>query len=483
MSGKKDCPLCGTSLPIEATECSTCGEMFETTPPSTIAPEQPAEVECPSCMSLVPSGLGECPICGDKLPSSAPPVPTIEQADAIFEVAVQDATPAEAPSTPAAKECPECGTVSEIDAIECPVCGFKYEYEELSLPIQQAPAEPAPMAFTPPPAMPAKEEKKTKSGPKKKEAPPKAKSAPKEEAVVKPVAETAPKATLPQDIPQSTIRCPACGESVKSGSEQCQLCGVTISDYVIKCPGCGATVPAIDEVCPECFTTLREPDAPMGKTIQPPTVQAVMDIDVSGTIAGEIQDASEGRECLVCGALLEETSENCPVCRQPFGTTLPPEEEADQHWEGIGIEIPKDYYKCPNCEAVLSNTEPTDCEAAERKWFYRAIIALFSGIFISSASIWVRGVTLENEAQGLSPLPMDAVVNIAGWIFVVIGAIFWVFSWRAAESAKMCPSCGCEVAKNSTECPECGECFDLLEVQGLEGAEPNMEAGDNEEVA
>jgi hypothetical protein len=468
MSAKKDCPLCGTKLPIDAMECSTCGEMFDgnRSPPS-IASEHPAEIECPSCMSLVPAGAEDCPICGDKLPSAIPEAPAIETGNASPVAAEAPTATIVAPDVPATKECPECGTLSDALAIECPTCGFKYEYEGLTLPIRQAPPEPAPL---PAPEAPAKREKGKQKG-KQKPAPPKVEEPVKQKAPeIK-----APVTPPPAEMAEMTVRCPACGENVKSGSELCPLCGVTISDYVIKCPGCGASVPAIDEVCPECFTTLKESGTPSEQNISPAIVPVSIDIDVSGTPASEIMDAPEGRECLVCGALLEEIAENCPICKQPFGTTLPPEEIVDQHWEGVGIEIPKDYFKCPNCESVLTDTDPTDCEANERKWFYRAIIALFSGIFLSSASIWVRGVTVESQAQGLSPMPMDAIVNIGGWILVIIGAIFWIFSWKAAESAKLCPSCGCEVQKEAKDCPECGECFDLLEDQGLNGLEPKLE--------
>lgn len=458
MSAKKDCPLCGTKLPMDATECSTCGEIFEGKSAAK-APEQPAEAECPSCMSLVPAGTEECPVCGDKMPAPAPAETVPETSAIVPDIAPMPAAQTVTPSVPATKECPECGTICETEAIECPTCGFKYEYEGLTLPIRQAAPEPAPV---PPPAEPMnreKEKSKAKPAPKKKEEPAKEKE-PERKAPISP---------QPTVLPEPTIRCPACGENVAGGSELCPLCGATIGDYVIKCPGCGANVPAIDEVCPECFTTLKESGTTAEQHIPTTIGLGGIDIDVSGAPAGEISEAAEGRECLVCGALLEEAAENCPVCKQPFGTTLPPEEAVDQHWEGVGIEIPKDYFKCPNCDAVLTDTDPTDCEANERKWFYRAIIALFSGIFLSSASIWVRGVTVESKAQGLSPMPMDAVVNIGGWILVIAGAIFWIFSWKAAEGAKLCPSCGCEVEKDAKDCPECGECFDMLEEQGLNG--------------
>jgi len=472
MSAKKDCPLCGTKLPIDATECSTCGEMFAASAPGVAAPEQPAEVECPSCMSLVPDGSAECPICGDKMPSVAPSEPVKETLKAAPTPAPK-IVPAPAPAT---KECPECGTLSDTESIECPTCGFKYEYEGLSLPVRPPSPEPAPVRTPAAPVKVEKEKSKSKPAPKKKEESAKPVEPVKQtEPAKKAPAAPAPFVTQAAAVPEPTIRCPACGEDVKAGSELCPLCGATISDYVVKCPNCGASVPAVDEVCPECFTTIKESGATAEQNIPRAMGQGIIDLDVTGAPAGEISDVAEGRECLVCGALLEEAAQNCPVCRQPFGTTLPPEEVVDQHWEGIGIEIPKDYYKCPNCDAVLTDTDPTDCEANERKWFYRAIIALFSGIFLSSASIWVRGVTVESKAQGLSPMPMDAVVNIGGWILVIIGAIFWIISWKASESAKMCPSCGCEVEKDATDCPECGECFDLGEEQGIDGAKTNPE--------
>ncbi len=447
----KECPLCGFNLPDDATECSTCGERFEGAAP------QQAEVECPSCMSLVPAGVVECPICGEKIAAPAADTPR-QEAEFVPEPA-----PVQPVAAKATRECPECGSITEAEAIECAICGFKFEYEGLDMPVQQSKPvddltlEPDP--FEEPSAV--VEEPKG------------------EPEWVEPSKTTAPMAAeKPADV-EATVRCPACKEKIKAGDAACPLCGAIISDYTVICPACRAQVPAIDEVCPECFATLSEAQAEvseMGVEPLPEVAQPDPDYVKSATPSEAVLDTAEGRECLVCFAILAENENDCPVCRLPFGTQLPPEEEVEQLWEGIGIEIPKDYYKCPNCEALLTDTEPSDCEVAERKWFFRAIIFLFTGIFISSASIWVRGVTAEMKEQGLSPTPMDAVVNSIGWILVIIGFVFWFFSWRAAGKAKLCPSCGCDVKSDATTCPECGECLEILDEQGIDGAE--KEAGE-----
>jgi predicted amidophosphoribosyltransferase len=269
------------------------------------------------------------------------------------------------------------------------------------------------------------------------------------------------------------VTCPACKERIDGGVESCPLCGAIVSEYIVKCPGCGVDVPAVDEVCPECFTSLAEGAGQEAAETLAPSQDS---IQVSGDAVEAAAETEAGRMCLVCGALLDDGAGSCPICKLPFGTELPPEIEVEREWDGIGIEVPKDYYLCPNCEAVLSDTEPTDCEVAERKWFYRAIIFLFSGLFLTSASIWVRGVTVESKSLGYSPMPIDYLINIGGWALVAVGFIFWLFSWRAAGSAKLCPSCGCDVRKDAETCPECGECFEMLEAgaraqqaQGLNG--------------
>jgi RNA polymerase subunit RPABC4/transcription elongation factor Spt4 len=423
----KDCPLCGTSLPLDATECSTCGEIFETTSPSPVPPPAAAETECPSCMSLVPSGLAECPICGEKLPGA------VQES---LKVAGEPEIAASKGAPQNTKECPECGSLTEASAIECPICGFKFEYEGITLPIQEA--------ASPEPDTPISTE--FAEGPKRSD----------EE---KPGYDT-PASAEPNYEPRkaSTRICPSCKEEIDADSAACPLCGALAGDASLKCPGCGIDVPASEGVCPECFTTLQE--TAEAKTQPTAQVQPVEDLQISGAVVDAPADSTAGRECMVCGALLEDGGGACPVCRLPYGTTLPPEEIVDQQWEGIGIEIPKDYYKCPNCEAVLTDTDPTDSEVSERKWFYRAIIVLFSGIFMSSVSIWVRGITVEDKARGLSPMPLDALVNGTGWVLVVIGIIFWFISWRAAGSSKICPSCGCDVTLDAEKCPECGEVFE-----------------------
>ncbi|MEW5936675.1 MAG: zinc ribbon domain-containing protein, partial [Candidatus Thermoplasmatota archaeon] len=60
-----NCPECGTELPIDATQCSKCGVLFE---------EEAAAV-CPLCGAVVDISATKCPSCGATFETEAPEPP------------------------------------------------------------------------------------------------------------------------------------------------------------------------------------------------------------------------------------------------------------------------------------------------------------------------------------------------------------------------------------------------------------------------
>ncbi|MBI5000124.1 MAG: zinc ribbon domain-containing protein [Euryarchaeota archaeon] len=428
------CPTCGNEIGDDATSCPVCGEHLATAP----APVE--EVECPSCMSLVPPGES-CAVCGEKLTQAAPPVlataaeikSTKECPSCSVDVEMHAAecpvcgyvfegvAPQAAPAAPKAepKLCPSCGVEVETDMIECPICGYKLEYE--GLPPMEAPA-PQQKTATLGQASPAR-----KPAPEK-PTPASAAPAPKKKKAEKPAEKKPPvKAPLPVAEPVSEA------QPAVEGS---------------RCPACGKPITEEMEVCPSCFNRL--------KVIRLPAEA----IQISGEIPedAKIEAGPEDRVCLVCGALIEETEENCPICRIPYGTEIeePPEEEHE--WETVGITVKAERMMCPNCSSFVTDTEELDQEHTQQKWFFRAILAIFAGVFLTSASVWAHGVTTENLSRGMAPMPLDWVINVSGWVLVALGAIFWFKSWRdEREHALLCPSCGETVGKATVTCPECGK--------------------------
>ncbi|MCK4266928.1 MAG: hypothetical protein KAX31_06580, partial [Thermoplasmata archaeon] len=134
-------------------------------------------------------------------------------------------------------------------------------------------------------------------------------------------------------------------------------------------------------------------------------------------------------------------------------------------WEGMmEVEIPPTVYRCPSCGEKVVGLDATEREINEAKWFYRGILTMFAGIFFTSFSIWVRGVSAESESLGAHPPPTDVIVNLIGWLFVVTGFVFWYMSWKLHEERLECTSCGIEIDQNMPKCINCG-------IQLIEGEE------------
>jgi predicted amidophosphoribosyltransferase len=184
----------------------------------------------------------------------------------------------------------------------------------------------------------------------------------------------------------------------------------------------------------------------------------------------------QGKECLVCGAIFGPEDMLCPVCGIEYGIEIEEPKVPEPEWGHIEVEVPPTIRTCPNCGSNVTGLDATEREVKEGKWFYRGLITIFTGIFFTSFSIWARGISVENESLGLNPPPTDVILNIFGWILVLLGFMFWFMSWRLHGERTECPECGIETEPNMMNCINCGV---VLSEDAEEAAE---EPADEEEA-
>lgn len=478
------CPSCGAFVDQDATECMICETPMSivqqvsvktlepmpvediTEEPKTLAAEISEEIQepspvvqeeekvCPACGAFVEQDATHCMIC--ETPISAVPIPVALKAELPVEkvpekapepMKIQEKTPEPVPEIqPEEKVCPSCGAFAEPDATQCMICDSPLITEKPILDEDFSDLKSAPM--------PTNKDVEIQD---------------LEEAIFKEEvaeAETAIVETI--EIEENELICPSCSKAIPIDSNTCPECWTDLSLYV-KCPSCGLLSPTGERLCRECFAPLGEIESPeTAETIASDLEEAseLIDISISEVveISEELQEEmktlesqeEQGKECLVCGAIFGPDDMLCPICGIEYGIEIEEPTVPEPEWGHIEVEVPPTIRTCPNCGSNVTGLDATEREVNEGKWFYRGLITIFTGIFFTSFSIWARGISVENESLGLNPAPTDVILNLLGWILVLLGFMFWFMSWRLHGERTECPECGIETEPDMVNCINCG---------------------------
>ncbi len=469
------CPSCGAIVEQDATECLICETSFLPPEPAEAAAvaavpvpvperegkepprEEPPlpepEITCAGCGAVLDAGAEECFICGAKLgeepaavpaavpvilPKEEPVLPPEEappEEPAISEIEEPEIPPEElhmtAPPPQTETVCAGCGAVLDDGAEECFICGAKVGEEPTEIPD----AAPEPVMAR------------------------KAAPVPEPEEPVPDVPEPKAEEIIPGE---NEILCPSCSSIIPADSEKCPECWTDLALYA-KCPSCGKLTPAGEETCRECFATISTAEADKA-------IEEELGLDTGPTFAEEIEiteelkeemtfletEEEQGKECLVCGAIFGPDDQLCPICGIAYGVVIEEPEVPETPWEHLEVGLVPTVHTCPSCGENVTGLEATEREVKESNWFYRGLVAIFVGIFFTSFSIYARGVSVENDSLGMNPPPTDVVLNLLGWILVLIGFMFWFMSWRLHGQKQECPSCGIETDPGMAVCINCG---------------------------
>ena len=469
LDDEKSCPSCGAFLDAEATECIICETPIEEAVPEPepipveeSIPEAPAEeISCAGCGAVLDDGATECFICG-VIVGEEPTPELVDDIDAELSQTITAPASDEAgepiPEPEAAEEfaCDGCGAVLEDESSECFICG----------PVE----EPAPEEPVPEPEIAPIEEPIPEPVPEK----------PVEEPAISDemdsdlleIQEEIPEAEIVEEIilHEGEIICPSCSSVIPEKSDKCPECWTDFSLYV-RCPACTLLTPSGEDSCRECFApielTITEEELTEVGFISEDMEMSHLDVDIPDEIeiTEELKEEmthleieeEQGKECLVCGAIFGPEDEVCPVCLMEYGTEIEEPERIDyDSWDKMEVEIAPTVFICPNCGENVSGLEATDREINEGRWFYRGIITIFIGVFFTSFSIWARGISAENASLGLNPAPTDVLLNVIGWITVLMGFMFWFFSWKLHEELAECSECGIEINLDMANCINCG---------------------------
>jgi predicted amidophosphoribosyltransferase len=469
---ERACPSCGAFVENDAIECMICETPFEAVAaitsvpaekpldameeaPTPKMPEKTLESErvCPSCGAFMESDATECMICETPLGAVAPVIPVPESGEMPLKVAEEMPVPTEEEEMPekiptkAEIVCAGCGAVLDEGSEECFICGAKIGQdvlEEITPPhkvrIEDVSPEPIPIDHDLPPI---------------------------EDEVLKEVEAESP-ATTEEPVQEivlgeNEIMCPSCSSVIPMDSEKCPECWNDLSLYV-KCPACSLLTPIGDDNCRECFAPLGKAE-PAITTIEDDT--GILDLD-SLDITTEVEiteelkevmtalevEEEQGKECLVCGAIFGPDDQLCPICGIEYGIEIEEPKMPETAWDHLEVEIAPIIHTCPSCGENVTGLEATDREIDEGKWFYRGLVAIFTGIFFTSFSIYARGVSAESASLGFNPPPTDVLLNLVGWIMVIFG--FWLLSWKLHDDRTECPDCGIETEPNMAICINCG---------------------------
>jgi RNA polymerase subunit RPABC4/transcription elongation factor Spt4 len=482
---EKSCPSCGAFVESDATECMICETPFEAVAAIVPIPEEESVVDaeemsaskvqeipqesekvCPSCGAFVESDATECMICETPLSAVTPVISdSVEMSSKVAEKISVPTEEEEMPQELPAKTeivCAGCGAVLDDGAEECFICGAKIGQEALEetiapphkVRIEDVSPEPIPIDHDLPPIEDEIMKEEVKAEPP---------TATEEEA---------------QEIvlAENEIMCPSCSSVIPIDSQKCPECWTDLSLYV-KCPACSLLTPIGDDNCRECFAPLEkaEPVAPVEEDLGLDLDEIPAEVEITEELKVEMTaleaEEEQGKECLVCGAIFGPDDQLCPICGIEYGVEIEEPETPDAAWDLLDVEAPPIIHTCPSCGENVTGLEATDREIDEGKWFYRGLIAIFTGIFFTSFSIYARGVSAENSSLGLNPPPTDVLLNLLGWILVIMGTIFWLLSWKLHDEKTECPSCGIETEHDMTICINCGT--DLIEQE--EGEESTEE--------
>ena len=456
-------------MPANSELCNVCGETLEPVATADVADapeEEPEEVpveehiECASCGASLETGSTECFLCGEVI--VAEDVPELEPDVAEPELEAEEHV-----------ECSNCGASIEADAQDCFLCGAVFEDADAA---PEGPAEEiieeeiieeevveeweAPPEEEYPDELPAFEE-----------APPEELPDGVEDMVEDIIEEEVPK------LPEDEMYCPSCSSVINKENEKCTECWTDLSLYT-KCESCNGSLPVDAEICPNCFAAVKLEEV-FEEELLEDHVDTLMDLEIEEEeITQELEEEmaileeadENARECLVCGAHFgSEDEEHCPICGVQFGMIIEEPPELERMWEGIDVLVKPTAYICPNCGETVVGLESTPRELNEQKWFYRGIITIFIGIFFTSFSVWLRGITMESQATGSHPPPFDVVVSLVGWFLVIFGFLFWYMSYRISLEIIECPQCSIEVTGDMMNCINCSHT--LIEPEEPEEAE------------
>ena len=466
-----ECPSCGALVNAQDTECGICGTTLapvlsdegqeapvtgDTPPKDTSMPDEdiprlgdqiPSQRICATCGSAVSEVDTMCTVCGGmvepaagvEISAEAPGEEAVTVKEG--EPAPEDVTMKEGEPIPEVPEeeivCPSCGAFMEAGATVCMICDTPITGAEA--PLEE---EIEPMPSHGDIEMPLAEEA--------------LEEAPAPETVV---------TTEETVLGENEIICPSCSKVIPADSGSCPECWTDLSLYV-RCPSCSLLSPAGEKLCRECFAplgTVEEEPEPMpdiglevGPEISLPDEEVIISEELKEEMATiEIQE-EQGKECLVCGAIFGPEDTLCPICGIEFGMTVEEPAIPETIWDHMEIEIPPTIRTCPSCHTNITGLDATEREVSEGKWFYRGLVTIFTGIFFTSFSIWARGVSAENRALEMEVPPTDVVLNLLGWILVLLGAVFWFLSWRLHGQRSECPECGVETEQDMMQCINCG---------------------------
>ncbi|MDO9538158.1 MAG: zinc ribbon domain-containing protein, partial [Thermoplasmata archaeon] len=275
-----------------------------------------------------------------------------------------------------------------------------------------------------------------------------------------------PEATEEIILGEHEIICPSCSSVIPDDQEKCPECWTDLSLYV-RCPECSLLSPAGDNQCRECFAPFEVPETPepeseyiMDDDGGIPDIHIPDEVEITEELREEMTSLEvqeeQGKECLVCGAIFGPEDLVCPICGIEYGVEVEEPVMPETTWEAMEVEVHPTIHTCPNCSENITGLEATEREINEGKWFYRGLITIFTGIFFTSFSIWARGVSVEEQSLGLHPPPTDIVLNLLGWILVIMGAVFWFMSWRLHDERSECHHCGIETEPGMAICINCG---------------------------
>lgn len=482
------CPSCGAEVTDVDTVCTMCGTVIgeeldveksdieTSTQVSDIIDEKPLDDEktCPSCGAFVENDSTECIICETPLEITVSAEPELLSDDNLIEdvPSEEDELPPEAiPSDDDLEEAPQepevptqdieivcagCGAVLDEGSTECFICDMVVGEAPEPVPEPEIVEEPIiedDIAEADDELPPIEEE--SVEGELDQED--------------LDLLDTVPDAEIVEEIilEEGEIICPSCSSVIPEESDKCPECWTDFSLYV-RCPACSLLTPSGEDTCRECFAPLEIPMEVTEEGYVPSEFELTdMDIEIPDEmeITEELREEmttleveeEQGKECLVCGAIFSPDDEVCPICFMEYGVEVEEPEMIDyESWSTMDVVALPTKYICPNCGENVTGLDASDREIDEGRWFYRGLIMIFTGIFFSSFSIWARGINAENASLGQNPPPTDILLNIIGWALVLVGFLFWFFSWKLHEERVECQECGIEINPDMANCINCG---------------------------